>query len=136
MTTQNITLHIPEAIYHNLKLRAAQAERTVEEETLEVLARALPADGGLPDDLSQAIASLKVLDDSSLRKAAASRLPAEVSAEMEQLHHKQQRESLNATEAARLADLVRQYEQNLLIRAQAAALLQERGHDVDELFKA
>jgi len=46
------------------------------------------------------------------------------------LHLKRQREGLTATEAAEAAGLTRQYERVMLVRARAAALLRERGHDV------
>jgi len=47
--------------------------------------------------------------------------------------HKRQSEGLTETEYKDVARLVRQYEQTMLIRAQAAALLKQRGHDVSSL---
>jgi hypothetical protein len=49
---------------------------------------------------------------------------------MEDLHLKRQREGLTDAEAKTLDGLVRQYERTMLVRAQAAALLKARGHDV------
>jgi hypothetical protein len=132
MSSQNVTLNIPEALYRHLKHQAEQARRSVEEETLEVLAAAVPSGRELSGDLAEIREALHVLDDSSLWQAARSRLAAEVSAELEALHHKRQRDGSTATEE-RLAELMRQYERHLLVRAQAAALLKERGHDVGEL---
>lgn len=136
MSTQPLTLNVPSPLYEHLKHRAEQAQRSVEEETLEVLATAVPADGALPAELSEAIESLKGLDDAALWEAARSRLADDVSEQLEVLHVKQQREGLTNADSQELAELVRQYERQMLVRAQAAALLKERGHDVSELVKS
>jgi hypothetical protein len=53
---------------------------------------------------------------------------------MENLHHKRQREGLTEAEDETLQRLVQQYERYMLVRAQAASLLQQRGHDVSALL--
>src|SRR5262245_41783569 len=133
MTTQTLTLQVPEVLFTRLKRRAEQANRTVEAETLDLLATAVPVAEELPADLQQAIASLGSLDDEALWRAARSRLSAEAGAALEALHLKRQREGLTEVERHRLADLVRQYERAMLVRAEAAALLRQRGHDVSGL---
>jgi hypothetical protein len=133
MTVESLTLHIPAPLYRQLKQRAEQAHRTVEAETLEVLTAAVPLAAELPADLAEAIAPLGLLDDEALWRAARSRLGAEAAARLEDLHFKRQREGLTESETQALAALVRQYERALLIRARAAALLKQRGHDVAEL---
>jgi plasmid stability protein len=133
MTLQTVTLNVPDVLYTRLKQRAEQTNRTVEAELLEVLATAVPVADEFPADLQEAISPLALLDDESLWRAARSQLAAEVAAELENLHLKQQREALTETEAETLAGLVRQYERAMLVRAQAAALLKQRGHDVSSL---
>jgi hypothetical protein len=59
---------------------------------------------------------------------------AKAAAELEALHLKRQREGLTDVETQTLARLVRQYERAMLVRAQAAALLKQRGYDVAELI--
>jgi hypothetical protein len=105
----------------------------VEAELLEVVATAVPIEDELPPDLAEAVASLTLLDDQALWQAARSRLTATASAQMEALHLKRQREGLTEAEAQTLAGLVRQYERAMLVRAQAAMLLKQRGYDVSEL---
>ena len=56
--------------------------------------------------------------------------PSRLPRELESLHIKRQREGLLECEAQELADLVWQYERFIVVRAQAAALLQQRGHAV------
>jgi len=133
MSSETLTLNIPGPLYEQLKQRAEQTQRSVAEETLEVLATAVPPDAALPADLAEAAESLKLMDDAALWETARERLPDDVSAELEALHRKRQREGLTDAESRKLAELVRQYERQMLLRAQAAALLRERGHDVSGL---
>ena len=135
MTIQPVTLNLPSHLYNRLKRRAEQAHRTVEAELLEVVASAVPVADELPADLNEAISPLGLLNDEALWRAARSYLPAEAAAQMENLHLKRQREGLTGAEAQTLAGLVRQYERAMLVRAQAAALLKQRGHNVSELAR-
>ena len=134
MAVQAVTLHLPSPLYERLKQRAEQTQRSVEAELLEVVAAAVPVADDLPTDLAQVISPLAPLDDKALWRAARSHLPAEAVAQMEQMHLKRQREGLTGSEAETLAGLLRHYERAMLVRAQAAALLKERGYDVAELL--
>lgn len=134
MTVQPVTLNLPGPLYNRLKRLAEQTHRTVEAELLEVVATAVPIADELPADLVEAISPLALLDDEALWRAARSRLSTEVAARMEGLHLKRQREGLTEAEAQTLAGLVRQYERAMLVRAHAAALLKQRGHDVSGLI--
>ncbi len=136
MPDQTVTLNLPPALYHTLKQRAEQHRRTVEAETLDVLAASLPAGGSLPPDLEEALQPLALLDDEVLWRAARTGLAAEATGRMEELHLKRQREGLTESEGESLGQLVRQYERAMLVRAKAAALLRQRGHQVDELLQA
>jgi len=86
--------------------------------------------------LAETISSLAHLDDETLQRAARSHFPTEKAAELEVLHLKRQDEGLTTDEAQRAAELTRQYERAMLIRAQATALLMQRGHDVSALITA
>ena len=133
MALQTVTLKMSDALYHRLQRRAEQTHRSVEDEMLDLLASAMPTDDELPADLLEALAPLPALNDAALWRIARSRLPADVSTELEELHLKRQRDGLTAAEAERAADLVRQYDRTMLLRAEAALLLKERGHDVSEV---
>lgn len=133
MTIQPVTLNLPGHLYNRLKHRAERAHRTVEAELLAVVASAVPVGNELPADLNEAISPLTLLDDEALWRAARSHLLLEAATQMEDLHLKRQREGLNETETQTLAGLVRQYERAMLVRAQAVALLKQRGHDISEL---
>ena len=136
MSVQPITINLPTILYSRLRRRAEQSRHTVEAELLEVVTTAMPVADDLPADLSEAISPLSLLDDAALWRAARSRLASETAAQLEALHLKRQRDGLTATEEQILAGLVRQYERVMLVRAQAAALLKQRGQDVSELLTA
>jgi DNA-binding helix-hairpin-helix protein with protein kinase domain len=133
MTVQTVTLELPSLLYDRVKRRAEQARRSIEMELLEAVATAVSPTEELPDDLAEAVASLALLDDETLRRAAASHFSAEQAAELEALHFKRQDVGWSESEARRAAELVQQYERAMLIRAQAMALLTQRGYDVSKL---
>jgi len=135
MTVHSVTLDLPSVLYHRLKRRAERAKRTVESELMEVVVTAVPVADELPADLTEAISSLALLDDEALWRAARSHLPPEASARLATLNLKNQREGLTKPESQTLDNLVRQYERAMLVRAQAAVLLKQRGHDVSRLTK-
>jgi plasmid stability protein len=134
MAVQPLTLNVPEPLYARLKQRAEQASRSVEDETLDFLAEALPEADELPAGLAEAASQLTVLDDEALWQAARNRLASELSVRLEELHLKRQREGLSEVEAGMLASLMPQYERAMLVRARAAALLHQRGHSVADLI--
>jgi plasmid stability protein len=60
MTTQTVTLRLPEPLYRRLEARASQTHRTVEDELLDVLAAAVPVADDLPADLAEAISPISL----------------------------------------------------------------------------
>ena len=136
MSVQPVTVNLPTTLYSRLRRRAEQSRRTVEAELIDVVTTAVPVADDLPADLNEAISPLSLLNDAALWRAARSRLASETAAQLEAFHLKRQRDGLTATEEQTLAGLVRQYERVMLVRAQAAALLKQRGHDVSELLTA
>jgi hypothetical protein len=88
----------------------------------------------VPADLAEAIAPLSLLDDESLWRAARSALAPEKVALLEELHDKRRREGLTEAEAQTVAGLLKEYERAMLMRAEAAAILKQRGHDISQLL--
>ena len=83
MSTQTLTLHLPDRLYARLQQRSQQSNRTLEAELLEVLSTAVPADESLPHPLAEEVSRLDDLDDAALWQAARSRLSAEKSTQLE-----------------------------------------------------
>jgi plasmid stability protein len=133
-TTQDITISLPDLVYQKLKARAEQTQRSVEAEALDALVAAVPAVDELSADLEASLAQLALLDDQALWRAARTAFATDAARRLEDLHLKRQREGLTEREAQAAAVLIQQYERAMLVRAQAAALLKQRGHDVSVLL--
>jgi hypothetical protein len=129
-----VTLEIPPELYARMIERAERSKRSVQAELLDVLAHAAGKTDALPSELAQAIEPLEGFDDEQLWRAARERLPDDVSAELEALHLKQQELGLTAAEHQRADELCLEYDRRMLVRARAAMLLKERGHDVSSLL--
>jgi plasmid stability protein len=136
VSTQSILLRLPDPLYERLKHRADQAQHSMEDELIDVLATAVPVADELPSDLEEMLTSLETLDDADLWDAARNHLSAEAAEQLEQLNFKRQREGLTSTEAEEADVLLRRYERLMLVRARAAATLAQRGHDVSVLMTA
>ena len=134
MTAHTVTLRLPSPVYEQYKRRAEQTHRSVEAELLDAVTTAAPEEETLPQDLADAIAEVETLDGDALWQAARSTFPPEASAELEALHFKRQDEGLTESEQETASNLVRQYERAMLVRARAAVLLKERGHDISGLL--
>ncbi len=129
-----VTLHLPAPLYGHLKRRADESRRSVEAELLQVVETAIPREEALHPELAVAVSELAHLSDEKLWSAARTRLTRETSAQLESLHFKQQSEGLSEEEEATDARLLREYERVMLVRAEAARLLKDRGHDVSSLL--
>jgi len=127
---QPVTLSLPEALYEKLRQRAEQTHRTVADELLDLVVASLPAEDDLDPELERSVTQLATLGDAALIRAARTAMPADAAEELERLHLKRQREGLDEAEAEAAVALTRQYERIMLLRAEASALLAERGHDV------
>lgn len=128
-------LNIPDDLYQRLKQRAEEAHRTVEAQLVKTISAGLVIEEEeLPIDIANALAALETADDEALWRAARSRVPLEIAREVQKLKRKQQRGSLTEAERHKLDELLHQYDLVMLIRAKAAALLKQHGHDVDVLL--
>ena len=134
MTAHAITLHLPETLYERFRQRAEWSRRSLETELLEAVASAAPAEAELSPELIGAIEALEGRTDAELWRLAKTSMSKEASQELEALHLKQRDEGLSQDEEAARARLIREYEQTVLIRAQAVRLLKDRGHDVSTLL--
>ena len=132
MSPQTLTVSVPAGLYCRLKQSADEAQRSIEEELLELLTSAL-ADHTVPRDLAETVASLSSLDDAQLWQVACSQLTGDASRELEALHWKRQREGLLSDEQQRAEELERLFDRIVLLRSQAAALLKQRGHEIAPL---
>ena len=136
MANQSVTVDLPDDFYQRLKARAESAQHSIQDELLS-LAEAALEDEPIPLDIQEAVASLPVLDDTTLwHVAKTSHLSQAESDEVEKMHFKRGRgERLTDAEKQRLATLLHQSEKMLLVRSHALGLLKQRGLDITPLLQ-
>ncbi len=133
MALHTLTIRLPDPLYQQVEQRARQMQRSVEDELVAVVAATLPTLADLPTDIASEIAQLEFLSDDELWQVARTTLSPDESERMQELTLKQQRDGLTPQEQQEAEALLHQYDRTMLVRAQAAALLKERGHDVSTL---
>jgi hypothetical protein len=130
MALQTVTIKLPKSLYLRVKQRAQKMRRSIEDELIAVVAAALPTIDDLPADIADDMAQLAFLTDQELWQAARTTLNVSQSERMQALLLKRQQEGLNPQEEEEAKRLAHYYDRTMLIRAQAAVLLKERGHDI------
>ncbi len=133
MTQQTMTITLPEDVFQRLHARSVRSKRPITEETVILLTSSLNADLVEPD-IDELLAQLQHLTDAELWQAAAVKATAKEETQMQQLLDKQQRQGLTAEEVHEQQQLAIYFERIMLTRAQAAALLKQRGYDVTPLL--
>lgn len=103
--------------------------QTENNQSANVVNPALETDS-LSAELADELTQLAFLTDAELWYAARTQLSPDDHARMEALLRKQQINRLEATELAEAEALAGRYDRTMLIRAKAAVLLKERGHDI------
>jgi len=134
MAEETLTLNVPERMYQRLKQRAEEEHRSLEEAALAALAASVPEKEQLPPAWEELLDSMTSLDDEALWRAALNEVGRRANAGIHRLRAKRQARSLTVAEEERLAELLRQEDRGLLIRAQACALLKQRGRDIEPLL--
>ncbi|OIO95146.1 MAG: hypothetical protein AUK03_05890 [Anaerolineae bacterium CG2_30_64_16] len=133
MALQTVTLRLPDLIYRQIERSARRMRRSVEDELVVVVSSALPTLEDLPADIVDDLAQLAYLTDAELWQAARSALSRRDSERMQALLLKRQCEELSTAEEREAKRLAYRSDRTMLVRAQAAVLLKDRGHDISSL---
>jgi hypothetical protein len=90
----------------------------------------------LPPELQKELYDMSFFSDKALWEAAKTAFPVKYQRQVRDINYKQQKEgedSLTQAEIALKEELLNQSARYMLLRAQAAVLLKERGHDISSL---
>jgi hypothetical protein len=136
MALQTVTARLPEMLYRQVARRAQRMRRSVEDELVEVVSTAIPTMEALPSDIVDDLEQLTYLTDAEMWEAARTTLPRQSSERMQALVLKRQGVRLTAVEERELKRLTHLADRAMLVRAQAAVLLKERGHNIESLGPA
>lgn len=134
MAVQQVTIRLSDSLYHQVKQRARRMQRSIEDEVAAVVEVALPALDDLSLAVADELAQMALMTDEELQQAARLRMSASENQRMQKLVLQRQRNELSAEQEIEAERLAQRQERVMLVRAQAAALLQERGHDVSDLI--
>ena len=131
MSDYPITLSVPDHIYKRARQIADATAQPVESVLLEQLETALATPlPTLPPDEQAELDALTYLSDDALWTIAREQMPAPKQARMQTLMDANTQGTITSDEHAELTRLVDQGQRLMLRKAQAAALLTERGHRV------
>jgi plasmid stability protein len=130
---KSITITLPQTLYEQIQEKAQRHHRSIEAEIVESVAISVSDEITLPTDVQAVLVGLAFMDDDDLWRAARSHLPQMAAETLQELNYKQQSEGLTPSEQETHVTLLQQYDRYMLVRAKAAALLKERGHDISIL---
>ena len=128
---QSITVELPDNLYKRIRQRARERNRSIEAETTDAVVLAFAS--VLSPTTADLLEQLPYLADQELWQAARMRVPDEKAERMQQLVWREQGEGLTAAEEEEATQLQQYGRHVMLVRAKAATLLAERGHDVSGL---
>lgn len=127
MSDHVVTITLPEIVYEQIREAAERSHRPIEDVLADAVAAAAPVMDAPAGSLRSALAHLAYLNDAALWQVARTSMPVEQRERLATLHDKQQREPLTTEEQIEEQALLTLYRETLLVRAQAAILLRQRG---------
>jgi hypothetical protein len=130
MLEQTITLKLPMPVLGKLKRAAELTYRSLDEIVASTINATLTAPPGMPAHLSDELAVMHLLSDEALWAAAQPTFSPAQRLRLEQLNHIAGARELTKAESAEQAALLEAYDYSILHRAQALAILAQRGHRV------
>jgi hypothetical protein len=132
MAVSMIPVQVPEPLYRRLERTAKLTRRTVDEVLASTIAVALPSMSDLPEALANELASMIWLNDEALRAAAQPTFTVEQQKRLSELNDLEDQRQLSEPEQAEREALLAEYNRAVLRRAQAFAVLAQRGYQVPD----
>ncbi|MCE7982474.1 MAG: hypothetical protein DYG89_14885 [Caldilinea sp. CFX5] len=130
MTERTLTVRLPENTFLKLQKAAEVTYRSVDDLLASTIDATLIAPPDLPEALANELAALHLLGDEALWAAVLPSLSPAEQHRLEQLNHIGGERALTAAEEAEQAALLQAYYRSMLRRAQAIAILKQRGHEI------
>ncbi len=133
MTTQTLTLELPEALHRSVRQIAAATKRPLGDVVTQILAHALPPLDDVPAEDAELLARMSALDDGALWHEARATLSAGEQAELGTLLDRQGAQELAEQDRARLRILMDEYGRLMVRKSHAWLLLARRGYQIPAL---
>jgi hypothetical protein len=130
---QEITLSLPKTVYKRIQNAAKKTRRPIKDVLVEAVTAVAPFMEASPGKIHPEMAQMAYLNDAALWQAARATMNKKQRKRLEALHFQQQSEGLTKEEKIEEQELLKLYHETILVRAQAAVLLKQRGYDVSDL---
>lgn len=130
MLTESVTLQLPVNLYRRIQAAAQTVQRPLETFLLDAVAAALPLLNDLPPGLANDVFNLTLLNDAALWRAARRTWTTSQQEQLDELLYAKEAGDLDEKGRQTLDQLLSEYDRLILMRAQAALLLKQRGYDV------
>ncbi|HKZ84203.1 MAG TPA: type II toxin-antitoxin system Phd/YefM family antitoxin [Anaerolineae bacterium] len=132
MAGEGRDIRVPEPLYRRLERTAALTHRSVAHVLASTIAIALPPISDLPEALADELAGMSWLSDEALRAATQPTFTPEQQKRLSELNNLEDECPLTEIEQAERAALLAEYERSVLRRAQAFAVLAQRGYQTPD----
>lgn len=133
MLTESVTLQLPINLYQRIQTVARTMQRPLETFLLDAVTTALPLLNDLPPTLANDVFNLALLNDAALWRAARRTWTASQQEQLDELLYRKEAGDLDEKGQRALDHLLAEYDRLILVRAQAALLLKQRGYEVGDL---
>ncbi len=133
MCSAMVSISLPERLFQKLKRVADLTHRSVEEVAATSLEVALPADQNLPVELADELAAMRLFSDDALWAATTPSLTATEEQQLLDLNMTAGERDLSSEETAEQQRLIDAYQRSVIRRAQALAILAQRGHNISHI---
>jgi hypothetical protein len=128
--SQTLTITLPDSVFQKLTRVAELTYRTVDEIVASTVETTLVSEPDLPGDLAAELVAMQLFSDDGLWAATQPTLSTYEQHRLAQLSDFADERHLTKSEEAEQTDLLYAYDRSVLRRAQALALLKQRGHDL------
>ncbi len=132
MTTRMVPVMIPEPLYRRLERTSAKIRRPVNDVVASTLAALLPPSPDLSDALADELSGMMWFSDEKLYAATQPTFTPAMQARLSTLNEISDERPLTPSEEKEQMRLLAQYERSILRRAQAYAILAQRGHPIPD----
>ena len=130
MSETTINVPLPKSTYRKLQRAAELTYRTVNDVLFDVIESSLPTLPDVPSPLDEELAAMRLFSDNALWAATNPSISAAEQARLSQLNQIAGERELTPPDVAEQEDLLAAYNHSLLRRAQAFAVLSQRGHPI------
>jgi hypothetical protein len=132
MAAKMLTITLPETLYQRVQRAAELTALSVDEVLINTINATLVAPSDLPPDLTNELAAMHLMNETALWNAAEPSLSPTKQQRLHTLNHSAGERSLSQPEVSEQANLLNAYHYSVLRRAQALAILNQRGHPISQ----